>query len=507
MNPNFYRSKAALVVACIALVTLFGAASLVIAKRQKGAMVRKSGSATIDIALARGKENLIPLAIVGSGPAGLTAGIYAARGLGRLSKAVIIEGNEPGGLLTKTTKVDNWPAEYSILGPDLIDKIHAQAKDQGAEFLADAVESIDTRSWPYTITTQEGVIMHAMSIVLATGATPKKLAIPGEKEYWGRGVSSCAICDAAFFKQKEVVVIGGGDSAVEQAFQLIPHAKSVRLLVRKETMRAAQSMQDKLKAQPQVQVMYSVEPREIIGNGKFVTGIKVYNKQKKQEEVVPIDGVFLAIGHSPNTALLKGKVPLDQSGYVIMEGRTQHTLVEGIFAAGEAEDHRYKQAIVSAGQGAAAALDALAFLADIGYAPGFEHEQHEQKEIGSKVGKQEDTSGTRSKMAEIPEIASLQEFNGLLDSSKEPILLDFYTKQCGSCLRMLATVEAVAQEMEGRVSIFKVDAELVPDLAERFKVKKVPTFVLVGQDDKVCTSQGIDSKKALIDFIEQTLAC
>lgn len=505
MNSIFYKSKVAIMVVSVALLTLFGAASLIIAKRQKGAMVRKSGSATIDIALARGKKNLIPLIVVGSGPAGLTAGIYGARGLGKLSKTLIIEGNEPGGLLTKTTKVDNWPGEYSILGPDLIDKIHAQAKAQGAEFLADAIDNIDTSSWPYKITTQEGVVLYAMSIVFATGATPKKLGIPGEQEYWGLGVSSCAICDAAFFKQKEVVVVGGGDSAVEQAFQLIPHVKSVKLLVRKEAMRAAQSMQDKLKAQPQIQVVYSVEPREIIGNGKFVTGIKIYNKQKKQEEVLPIDGVFLAIGHSPNTALLKGKVPLDQSGYVVMEGRTQHTLVEGIFAAGEAEDHRYKQAIVSAGQGAAAALDALAFLADIGYAPGFEHEQAVVKE--EKTGKQEHSSNTRSKTAGIPEIISLQEFNELLETCKAPLLLDFYTQQCASCMKMLSTVEAVSREMEEMIAVFKVNAELVPELAQRFQVRKVPTFVLVSEDGKMCTSSHIDSKKTLVEFIEQSLIC
>lgn len=471
------------------------AASILIAKLHIDTKIGKAQtSPSIVLESAFGKENLIPIVIIGSGPAGLTGAIYGRRGGVR---TIVIEGDEPGGLLTKTTDVENWPGERTILGPNLIKKMHQQAKELGVEFVADLVERIDISSWPYRVITQEGVTYHAMAILVATGATPKKLGVPGEEKYWGRGVSSCAVCDAAFFKDKHVVVVGGGDSAVEQAFQLLPYVKSVKLLVRKDSMRAAQTLQDRLKEQPKITVSYASQPREIVGDGKAVTGIKVYDAKAAKETLLAIDGVFLAIGHDPNTALVKGIVPLDASGYIVMEGRTQHTKIEGIFAAGEVEDYRYKQAIVSAGRGAQAALDALAFLGDIGYTPGLELTKAAKKK-SHKGGAQE---GIKSAFIELPEIICAKELDNLISNSKIPILLDFYTKPCSLCKQLLPAVVELQQEMQDKLCVYKVDAELADDVACRFNVRKVPTFILIDTKGNVSRSHAITSKKGLADFI------
>lgn len=510
MEPSLYTSKTVVrVIGMVVMIALF-AGSFVGAYRHKNMKVAHSDAVSdIELSDAFGKENLIPMVIVGSGPAGLSAAIYGRRGG---LKTVVVEGNEPGGLLTKTTLVENWPGEASILGPDLIDKMHEQAKGFGVAFMVDMVEAIDTTSWPYRVTTQDGTTMHAMSIIIATGATPTKLGIPGEEAYWGHGVTACAICDALFFEGKDVVIVGGGDSAVEQAFQLVPHVKSVTMLVRKDTMRAAASMQERLKKSDKIAVVYNVEPREIIGaeydevdakgkkrHIKKVTHIKLYDAQLGKERLMPTSGVFLAIGHTPNSHLVKDIVDLDKSGFIRVQDKTQATSVKGVFAAGEVEDKRYKQAIVSAGHGASAALDALNFLTDIGYTPGMDMGQ-DKKSLTTK-----DTTKDFSSMV-FEEIGSKDELDELLANSSTPVLLDFYTPSCASCKHMMPTVAEVADGLQDTIKVFKVDAEQAEDLVKEFDIRRVPTFMMVAQGKSPRTSDKITSKKDLSEFIDEYLA-
>lgn len=327
----------------------------------------------INILDAKNKENLVPVAILGSGPAGLSSAIYAVRGG---MKALVIHGPMPGGLLTQTSLVENWPGNKEIEGPDIIKSLTEQvqglaekAKDviDHIEFVNDTVTALDLAHWPYALTMESGVTIHALAIIFATGATPKLLGIPGEKEFWKNGVTTCAVCDGPFYKGQDVVVIGGGDSAAEEAMQLAHHAKTVTVLVRKEAMRASVSMQNHLKEYPSIKIMYNVEPRKIVGANDEVTGVELYNSKTKETSVFPTNGVFLAIGHTPNSALVKSQITMDQEGYIIPRAGSQETNVPGFFVAGDVADRKYRQAGSASGRGIEAGIDAVNFLTAIGY--------------------------------------------------------------------------------------------------------------------------------------------
>ncbi len=434
------------------------------------------------------QKNIVPLAILGSGNAGLAAAIYGARGM---VKTLIIQGSLPGGLLTQTTEVENWPGERTILGPTLMGKIRAHAMELGAEFLEDSVERVDLSTWPYVIYTEDGKVLHALSIIIATGAAPITLGIPGEQEFWGRGVGTCAVCDAAFYKGEDVVVVGGGDSAIEEAIQLAQYAQSVTILVRKDNMRAAPRMQDRLKGYPSIKVMHNVEVKKITGNDLHVTGIELYDNQTGQTQAIPINGLFLAIGHTPNSAIFKPTVKTDANGYILLEGRTHATNVPGIFAAGEVEDNRYRQAITSAGQGVSAALDALNFLSEVGFTPSVAA----RMDIFSVAD--------RGVYKELPQLANLRALE--LESAQGLVVLDFYTKTCASCNQMMPVVAATAQQFAGRVKFFKVDAEEAEEIAQKFFVYRVPCLVVLKDGVLVARYNETMNRKELTDFVEKFL--
>ncbi len=237
------------------------------------------GKSRYDFSQLAGKKNVYPIVIIGSGPAGLSAGLYGARAK---KKTLVIEGAKPGGLLTETSYVENWPGFKAILGRELMKELKEQAAHFGASFLEDSVEKVDFSKWPYEIYTEDGKIIYALTVIIATGASPSPLNIPGEKEFWGRGVTTCAICDAPFYANKNVVVIGGGDSAIAEAIQLSAYANKITILVRKDKMRAAATNQELLIGYPKVSIIYNIEPKEILGDAKHVTGIKLYNTKTKE---------------------------------------------------------------------------------------------------------------------------------------------------------------------------------------------------------------------------------
>lgn len=341
----------------------------------------RSKQRKFDIESIFNKSNVHPLVIIGSGPAGLTAAIYGAR---EKLNPLIFKGGEPGGLLMKTTDVTNWPAEKVIVGGDLIEKLNKQVDALGVQWSYDSIESIDVSQWPYALKTDDGDIVYALSVVVATGARSLKLGIPGEDTYWGAGVTTCAICDASLEanKGKVAIVVGGGDSAVEEAMQSAAHQKEVTILVRKDRLRAAATMQEHAKSYSNIKILYNVEVREVLG-GKIkkisenekvhevleMSGVRLYNNKTGEESVFPAQMLFLAIGHVPNSEFIKNTLEIDEGGYIKLKGKTQETSIEGIFAAGEIADHRYRQAITSSGDGAKAGLDAVAFLQRIGFNP------------------------------------------------------------------------------------------------------------------------------------------
>ena len=299
--------------------------------------------------------------IIGSGPAGYTAAIYASRAN---LEPVMFLGDQPGGQLMITSDVENWPGEADgVLGPELMEKLKKQAGRFGTEFIEDTIVSVDFSTNPKKVTDGHGNVHEAETIIISTGASAKWLGIPGEKEFQGRGVSACATCDGFFFRGKKVVIVGGGDSAMEEATFLTRFANEVVVLVRTDKMRAAKIMQDRAMQNPKITFMHWSEAVEIVGDGK-VTGVQIKNSQTGNVTLVPTDGFFVAIGHEPNSAIFDGKIDRDVKGYIIHQPDSTKTSVDGVFACGDVIDPHYRQAVTAAGTGCMAALEAERWLAN-----------------------------------------------------------------------------------------------------------------------------------------------
>ena len=296
--------------------------------------------------------------IVGSGPAGLTAGIYTARAN---LKPLLIEGAKPGGQLMTTTKVENWPGQASIMGPQLMIDMIAQTKEQGVEFITGSAVRCDLSQQPFKIFTDKNKELLCHSLIIATGATPKRLYCPGEDTYWGKGVTTCAVCDGAFYKDVPVVIVGGGDTAMEDAKFMANLTDDITIVHILDTFTASKAMQKNVVDNPKYKIIYSSTVTEIQGDDNGITGVIVTNQQTKETQQLPTRAVFLAIGHKPNTEFLKGQIELNEYGYILLNDNTK-TSVTGVFGAGDIHDFRYRQAVTAAGAGCMAALDAERYL-------------------------------------------------------------------------------------------------------------------------------------------------
>ena len=305
--------------------------------------------------------------IIGSGPAGYTAAVYAARAM---LQPVLVQGLQPGGQLTITTDVENWPGEASILGPDLMVRMEEHAREMGTEIVGDTIMRLDLSQRPFTAEGDSGTTYSADALILATGAQAKWLGLPSEEKFKGFGVSACATCDGFFYRGKEVVVIGGGNTAVEEALFLTNFASKVTLVHRRDTLRAERIMQDRLFRNPKIAVLWNHEIEEVLGTEAplGVTAVRVRDVQSGALSEIPCAGFFVAIGHAPASDLVRDQLALHNGGYVEVKPGSTETSVPGVFAAGDLTDHVYRQAVTSAGMGCMAALDAERFLAAEGLA-------------------------------------------------------------------------------------------------------------------------------------------
>jgi len=304
-------------------------------------------------------KDIEKLVIIGSGPAGLTASMYGSRA--ELAP-LLIEGANPGGQLMYTTAVENWPGNISIMGPELMMNMKEHAKHFGTRFLSDEVTAVDFSKRPFTLTTRDGTTIKAESVIVATGAKPKRLKVPGEDTYWGKGVTTCAVCDGAFYPDKNVVIVGGGDTAMEDASFMTKFTNKITVVHILDKLTASPPMQERILKNPDINVIYSSTVTEIKGDGQKPTSVVITNQKTNEQIELPADAVFIAIGYTPNTAIFKGQLAMDDWGYLKVTDNTK-TSVEGVFSAGDVADYRYRQAITSSGSGCMAALDAERWLA------------------------------------------------------------------------------------------------------------------------------------------------
>lgn len=306
-------------------------------------------------------EEIHQLIIIGSGPAGLTAAIYAARAN---LNPIIIEGSKPGGQLMGTSIVENWPSNKAVMGPKLMMDMRDHAQSFGTAFITESVASVDFSKQPFTLKTDRNKELKAHAIIIATGSSPNRLKVPGEDEYWGKGITTCAVCDGAFYKDKKVIVIGGGDTAMEDASFLKKFTTDVTVIQILDKLTASYSMQQRVLNDPDIKILYNSTVTQFEGDGQHVNKAIINNQKTGEKKEMQVDGVFLAIGMTPNTAPFHGHIKLDKWGYIAVTDHTK-TSVQGVFASGDAEDYRYRQAVTAAGSGCMAALDAERYLASL----------------------------------------------------------------------------------------------------------------------------------------------
>ncbi|HLO90961.1 MAG: thioredoxin-disulfide reductase [Chloroflexota bacterium] len=301
--------------------------------------------------------------IIGSGPAGYTAAIYAARAD---LKPVVYQGMQPGGQLTSTTEVDNFPGyPNGVMGPDMMLDLQKQAERFGSDLRWGLVTEVDFSKRPFKVSTDDGKTVLADTVIIATGATAKYLGLESEVRYNGHGVSACATCDGFFYRGQDVAVVGGGDTAAEEATYLSKMTRKVYLIVRRDELRASKAMQHRVANTPNIEVLWNHVAREVMGDGKVVTGVLLENVKTGEAKQIDVQGFFVAIGHSPNTKIFEGQIDLDNNGYIRTKPGSTQTNIPGVFAAGDVQDHIFRQAITAAGTGCMAAIEAERFLASV----------------------------------------------------------------------------------------------------------------------------------------------
>ncbi len=299
--------------------------------------------------------------IIGSGPAGYTAAVYAARA--SLSP-LLFTGQEPGGQLMITTDVENYPGyPDGVMGPQMMDDFKKQAERFGTRVRMEMITKVDFSGPVHKIWTEAGEELHADSIIISTGASARWLGLPSEQKFMNKGVSACAVCDGFFFRGQELAIVGAGDTAAEEALYLSKLSPQVHMMVRRDEMRASKIMQDRVKKTPNIKIYWNTETKEVLG-GDEVEGVRVYNNQTKEESTIPVKGFFVAIGHKPNTGIFKDWLDMDEAGYLVTKPKSTKTNIEGVFASGDAQDNIYRQAVTAAGTGCMAALDAERYLTE-----------------------------------------------------------------------------------------------------------------------------------------------
>ncbi len=419
------------------------------------------------------KEERVDCVIIGGGVGGGTAAIYLSRAG---FHPVVVERESPGGAIVQSEAVENWPGALKIRGIELMERIHQQAEINGAVYLNGEVIGVDFSKRPFAITVrslenpEKLKTVRTACCIIATGASPNNLHISGESEYWGKGISNCAICDGGLYKDKRVGVVGGGDAAILEALYLSKIAKEVTVFVRKDQFKGVDiKRKESLLSLPNVKVLYQTTLQEIKGNGQHLTKV-VMTKGKFPDKEMGLDGLFLAIGSRPSTGVFKDQIELDEMGYIVLK-KGQQTSVEGVYAVGDVVDPFYKQAISAAGDGAKAALSMI--QTDLAIRPAqvvVEKTEVVQKMMDEPI---------------VVEITSRAQFEEELKMGNMPVVVDFYATWCSPCKRIAPKLESTAQALAGKVKFLKVNVDELNDLTLNYRISSMPTVLYFDRDGVV----------------------
>ena len=452
--------------------------------------------------------------IIGGGPAGLTAATYCSRfGI----PTGVIMGQEPGGALMKTGIVENWPGIISLEGKCIIDSSIKQAENAGSIILYEYVNEIIVDTYPFKVITNKNTY-YAFSIMIATGSTIKKLGCEGEEKYWGKGVSSCAICDALLHKGKSVLVIGGGDSACEEALQLVPHVDSVYVLVRGKAMRASQAMQEKIIKNKKINILYETQLKKIIGNNEFLSNAILLNNEKEylfsdKFTNKELTGVFIAIGQFPNTNLVKDIVDINSHGLIECQGRTQQTSFPGIFCGGDVSNN-YRQAGIAAGEGTIAAIDMFNFLQNNKIDMNF---YEKNKKIWFKKNNCINGVCTLSEKPidtdvvaidtkkDLKVITTKKEYDKIIsENNNKYYIIDIFGSGCPACDVMKTTINQYSKK-NPKVSIYLINHEKLPFIKDLYPIRAVPTILLIKNAKIISKIIGSMDLKELEQWINKNI--
>jgi thioredoxin reductase (NADPH) len=451
-------------------------------------------------------ENLV---IIGSGPAGYTAAIYAGRAnLKPLMFEGFQAGGVPGGQLMTTTEVENFPGfPEGVTGPELMQRMKAQADRWGAELVTEDVISVDLSQRPFTVVASGGRSVKTHSIIIATGATAKRLGLPSETQYWNHGISACAICDGAvpMFKQVPLAIIGAGDTAAEEALFLTKYGSEVHMLVRGEKMRASKAMQDRVLAHPKIKLHWQTQAVDVFGEAGYMTGIRVRHTHTGEETDITAKGLFYAIGHSPNTGLFQGQLNLDETGYIIPQHGSVETNVEGVYAAGDVQDHEYRQAITAAGTGCAAALLAERWLSAHDLIQEFKSTVVAAPAPAAKPAAPAPTTSENFDIAQTHHIGGYA-LRKLYHDSDRVIMVKYSSPTCGPCHSLKPILAKVVDEFPGKLHYVEIDITEDPEIAESAGVVGTPTVQFFKDKGKVGEMMGVKQKSQYREAIESHLA-
>lgn len=433
-----------------------------------------------DLTAIKDSTNIIPVLIVGSGPTGLSAALFTARAG---FKTVVLAGSQPGGHLNEISTIENWPGSPKMKGIELGQELEKQATQFGAHIIKDNAKEIDLGQWPFKIETTDGRILHALTVIAATGGEPKRLDIPGMDTYWGKGVGVCTICDAPLNKGQTVIVVGGSDTAAERAMQLAPFAKKVIMVVREPQLQATAQVQKYLKEYDNISTMLNSQIMRIDGDGNRINTVTVKHNTTNQTEAIPAHAVYLSVGFTPRTDLFKKQVKLDANGYIAINRPTHQTSVPGVFAAGIVTDGVYNKASVSSGMGVQAAIDAINFLQEIGYTPAFE------EQIEQQLFKENNTNSTNN----LQIIRTQQELDTLLN--KPLVVIQTMHPLCSLCQATHKTFKKLAQQYKDKIAFAQLDISKTAHLAKQLGATQASTLIVLKSGKTITTKQTFDGKQ------------